>query len=155
MKLPKTGVFTALLTFCCLLSFAQTSTPPLKEPDYNKPKIFSDLPDRLRLQLANAEALLNLRVGAQVSTQLATGFTLVGTVISVSNAADASVKTVVVKSSARQGAVLTFSRIKKGDGTYTYIGRMLSVNVGDALEIVREGTEYIIRKKGLYDFIAE
>lgn len=154
MKFLKTGAMAALLSVCCLEALAQT-TPPLNEPDYNKPKIFSDLPERLNLRTANAEALLSLPVGAQINVQLATGFTLAGTVTSVSNPADATVKSVVIKSTNRQGAAFTFTRISKADGSYTYAGRMLSNSAGDALEISKDDSGYFIRKKALYDFIAE
>jgi hypothetical protein len=109
----------------------------------------------MNLRLADMESLLNLPVGAQVNSQVAIGFSLVGTVVSKSDAKDALVKSVVIKSLTRQGATLTFTRITKEDGSYSYIGRMISKGSGDALEIAKEGTEYIIRKKGTYDLINE
>lgn len=145
----------ALLTLCYLHSSAQGSTLPTNEPDYNKPKLFSDLPAKMNLRLADMESLLNLPVGAQVNSQVASGFSLVGTVVSKSDAKDALVKSVVIKSHTRQGATLTFTRITKEDGSYSFIGRMISKGSGDALEIAKEGTEYIIRKKGTYDLINE
>jgi hypothetical protein len=155
MKFQRTSAFVALLTLCYWHSSAQVSTPPVNEPNYNKPKIFTDLPDNLTINLSRLEALLQLPVGSPVNTIIATGFGLQGTVISKSNPSDASVRSVVIKSGSRQQATLTFTRITKQDGSITYIGRMLSKDAGDALEIVNEGDHYVIRKRGLYDMINE
>lgn len=155
MKFLKTCAVVALLLVSYFQSAAQGSTPPVNEPDYNKPKLFSDLPAELPLRLSDMEALLNLAEGAQVNVTIATGFTLVGTVVSKSNPADAFVKTIVIKSLTRQGASFTFTRIKNEDGSFSYTGRMMSNGAGDALVIVKEGANYIIRKKGYYDLINE
>lgn len=155
MKLLKTGALLALLTACYLSAPAQGLALPANEPDRNKPKIFADLPERLNLNLADLEALLNLPVGSPVHAVVAPGFTLRGTVISKSNPADASVKSVVVSSLARGNATLTFTRTTAKDGTVKYLGRMLSKSASDALEIVKEGADYVIRKKGYYDLINE
>lgn len=155
MKLLKTTATLALLTACYLYAPAQGTPLPVNEPDYNKPKIFTDLPERLNLKLANLEAALDLPVGASVNTAIANGFTLNGTVVSKSNPADPSVKSIVIKSSTRKEATFTFTRITRQDGSTSYLGRMVSKGAGDALEIVKEGTSYIIRKKAYHDIINE
>ena len=155
MKSLKTGAFAALLTVCYLQSPAQGSVPPVNEPDHNKPKIFADLPDHLALRVTDLEALLNLPEGTNVNTNLAPGFLLNGIVISKSNPADVSSKSVVIKTMSRQGATLTFTRITNVDGSFSYTGRMMSKNASDAFVIVKEGTNYIIRKKGYYDIVNE
>jgi len=152
--LKKSAVVAALLAVSFLQSSAQDSNVKLNEPNYNKAKLFSDLPDKLNLELTNLETLLDLSVGTQVSAIVATGFPLKGIVVSRSKA-DAFVKTVVIKSHSRQGATFTFSRITKNDGSFFYTGRIMSKDSGDALEIVKEGTVYVMRKKGLYDLINE
>ena len=154
MKRIKPGAMLALLTAFSLYASAQVS-PPVNEPNYNKPKVFTDLPEKQPIQISAVESLLNLSVGASVNTTIANGLVLNGTVISKSNPADASVKSVVVKTTSRQQATLTFSRITKQDGSISYIGRMVSKEAGDALEIAKEGTNYVIRKKGYYDMINE
>ena len=155
MKFLKNSVVLTALTLCYLHSPAQNPAVPLNEPNYNKPKLFSDLPERLNLSLTELESLLDLSVGAQVKTIVAPGLPLAGTVVSKSNPSDASVKTIVIRISTRQGATFTFSRIKKQDGTFSYTGRMMGKGAGDALEIVKEGAGYIIRKKGFYDLVNE
>lgn len=155
MKRQKTNALLALLTVCYLHSTAQTTVPPLNQPDYNKPKIFTDLPDKLDLRVTDMEALLNLPVGTQVNATVATGFSLSGTVVSKSNPAEQSVKTVVIKSALRKNALLTFSRVKKDDGSFFYVGRMISRDAGDAFEIAKEGNTYVLRKKSYYDLLNE
>ncbi len=152
--LKKSAVIAALLAVSYLQSSAQNSTVKLNEPNYNKTTLFSDLPDKLNLQLTHLESLLNFSVGTQVNATIATGFQLIGTVVSKSKP-DAFVNTVVIKSLTRKGATVTFSRITKEDGSFSYIGRIMSKDAGDAFEIGKEGTGYVIRKKGLYDLINE
>jgi hypothetical protein len=153
--LKKTAVTAMLLAASYQQSVAQSSMVPLNEPNYNKPRLFSDLPEQLNLRLADMEALLNLSVGAQVTATVANGFQLTGTVVSKSAPGNAFVETVVIKSLNRPGATFTFSRITKQDRSFLYTGRMMSKDAGDALEIVKEGSGYVIRKKGLYDLISE
>ncbi|HVF98036.1 MAG TPA: hypothetical protein VM871_11970 [Flavisolibacter sp.] len=155
MKFAKTCAFIALLTLGCLPVFAQTNMPPINEPDYNKPKIFADLPERLTLRLPELEALLSLPVGAQVNATVATGFLLAGTVVSKSAQANASSQSIIIKSSSRGGAVFTFTRRQATGGTFSYIGRMLGKGASDALEIVKENATYVLRKKSYYDLMNE
>ena len=151
----KTQTLFALLCVACLHASAQSSKPPVNEPDYNKRKVFADLPDRMNFRIADAEALLDLAEGTTVNAMVANGFVLKGTVISKSNPADSSVRSIVLKSTNRQGLTFTFSRIKKADGSLAYRGRLLGKNAGDALEIVKDGGAYVMQKKGYYELINE
>jgi hypothetical protein len=155
MKMRRTAACIALLTACYLQSPAQVKAPPINEPNYNKAKIFGDIPDKTDLNLTNLEGLLKFPVGEPVNTLIANGFRFIGTVTSKSNPADRNVKSVVIKSTTRQRATLTFSKITNQDGTVRYTGRILSRDAGDALEIVKEGDRYVILKKGFYDMINE
>jgi hypothetical protein len=155
MKFLKMGALAALLGVSYLHASAQNFSVPVNEPNYNKPRLFADLPNQLNLRLADMETLLNLSVGTQVAATIATGFPLTGIVVSKSAPGNASVKTIVIKSLNRQGATFTFSRVNKEDGGFLYIGRMMSKDAADAFEIIKEGGSYVIRKKGLYDLINE
>ncbi len=154
MKILKTATAVALLFVLCKPANAQNA-PPLNQPDYNKPKLFADLPDKLSLHLSDMEALLSLSVGASVNTVIANGLPLIGTVVSKSGDAITSLSSVVIKSTTRQGAIVTFTRIRKEDGTVLYSGRIISQKAGDTFEIVKEANAYVLRKKGLYDLINE
>lgn len=155
MKLLKNSALFALLTLCYLSSSAQNSPVPINEPNYNKPKAFADLPERFTASLSALSALLDLPIGSKVNSNIAAGFILKGTVVSKSNMTSTSVRSVVIKTTTRQQATLTFSKITKQDGSVSYIGRMMSNEAGDALEIIKDGTDYVFRKKGFYDLINE
>lgn len=154
MKKQKSCAVLALLTLCFVQASAQE--PILRQNNFrnDKTKIFADLPEKMPLRIADAEGLLDLPVGTRVNATLATGFPVVGAVVSKSNPADPRVKSVVIRTS-RQGAVFTFTRITAANGTMSYIGRMLDKSGGDALEIAKEGQGYVIRKKGINELVNE
>ena len=62
-----------LLLASALFSFAQDKTVPLNEPNYNKKKVFTDLPDKAQMRMADVERLLTLPVGAPVNTIIIKG----------------------------------------------------------------------------------
>lgn len=154
MKILKTGTLVVLLTVGCLQSFAQVQVIN-SEPNYNKPKLFSDLPQKMDLNVSDMEALFAVRVGNTIKVMATADFPVFGTVVSKSDERDVSVKTTVIRLSNRLGATFTFSRITKEDGSYVYRGRIMSINNGDAFEIINENGQYILLKKDLYDLISE
>ena len=154
MKVLKTSLIGVLFCVCYSGAFAQDKLP-LNEPDYNKPHLFSDLPKKMKLRISDMEGLLDLPVGASVKTFLSDHFNFHGTVVSKSDAGSTTVKSVVIKSTNRKGATLSFTRVTNPDGTIKYLGRVMSFKNGDAYEIVQEGDEYIFQKKNLYDIINE
>ena len=149
LKIIATGVF---LSVCVAQSFAQEKLP-LNEPDYNKPKLFSDLPKKMNLRVADMDLLFRFSIGDAIRVKATENFSLEGTVVSKSE--EASVRSVVIRSSNRQGAIFTFTKTTAADGSVNYLGRMLNRNNGDAFEIVKENGQYVLLKKNLYDLIAE
>jgi hypothetical protein len=154
MKILKTSVICALLCACYFTSSAQEELP-INEPNYSKPHLFPDLPQKMKLRISNLENLLELPVGAAVQTFVADNFNFLGTVVSRSDAAIANVQSVVIKCINRKGATLTFTKTVGTDGTIKYLGRIMSLKNGDAFEIVKENDEYILQKKTLYEIINE
>lgn len=155
MKLRRTISLLVLMVFILLQTSAQEATPPLNTPNYSKAKLFADLPDRMPLHIASFENLLDQPVGSQVRATISKDLFIVGSIVSRSNDSDPNVKSVVIKATNRQGSTFTFTRIKAPNGTYSYKGRMLSKSGGDALEIAKDGDEYVLHKKGLYDMMNE
>jgi len=135
--------------------YAQNETLPVNVPDYNKPKLFSDLPDKFPVDVKTLEPLFDVEEGKLVNIRLTGPFNYHGTVVSRSNTQNLSVRSVVIKSINRQGAVLTFTRTQNTDGTYSYIGRILSHKHSDAFEIEEEKGQYLLVKKHLYDIFNE
>jgi len=147
-----------LCCICCVLcSSAQTNRTstkvPINEPDYNKPKLFADLPDRLEFNPDNLSNLFTLQVGQSISVPLSADFNFSGQVVSISD--DPKSVSVVVRSTNRVGARLVFTKVTQADNTIKYIGRIISLQHGDSYEIVSENNQYYFKKKGLYDLISE
>ena len=155
MKNHKTVALLACFVFCLLHAAAQPPTALLRSPDYNKPKRFADLPEKQFLKVKELESLFSLSAGAPVTLFMTKQLLLQGTVVSVSPPTEKMVKSVVVRSANRSGTAFTFTRITESDGRFTYSGRMLGRETGDALEITKEGENYVLRKRGLYDMISE
>ena len=150
MKKLKT-VLSGVFLVACFSSAAQEKT--LNEPDYNKPKLFADLPQRMLLKVSAMEPLFGAAIGDVISVKATENFSLEGAVVSKSE--DATVKSVVVRCSNRPGAIFTFTRTMNADGSTKFIGRMLNRNNGDAFEVAMENGQYVLLKKDLYDLIAE
>src|ERR1700716_1149585 len=135
-----------VLAVCVLLStvssFAQNDKAPINEPDYNKPKLFSDLPQKVSINPANYSFLLQYQVGQSVSIPVFGGINFQGVVVSTSDASDLNIKTVVIKLINRQDARLTFTQLKNADNSVKYIGRIISLKHGDSFEIAYENGQY-------------
>lgn len=153
MKTLKTFAVGVVITLCYLQGAAQKASVPLNEPDYNKPKLFADLPQRMNLKVKEMASLFNLPVGTVINAEATEHFRLKGTI--VSKAEDATVKSVVIRSTNKQGAIFTFTKVVNADGSSHYMGRMISRQHGDAFEIVRENGQYVLNKIGLYDMLNE
>ena len=153
MKKLTNCVCIALFLMCCIAGNAQDNSIPLNDPDLKKPKLFKDLPSKMNLKVTEMESLFRLKMGALISFHVTDEMLLEGTV--VSKAEDDQVKSVVIRSSNRPGAIFTFTKTKGRDGKDEYVGRMLSRHNGDAYEIVKENGQYVLIKKDLYDLINE
>lgn len=153
MKKLKASALGVLLAVCFLHSEAQDQKIPLNEPDHNKPKLFNHLPQKMTLKLSEVESVFNYAVGAVVNVKITDNLLFQGTVVSKSE--DATVKSIVVRSANLQGVAFTFSKTTKEDGSFNYVGRIMSRNSGDAYEVKTENGQYILQKKNLYDLIAE
>lgn len=157
MKILKTGAICVLTCLCYVHSAAQQNQQPAvtEKSDYVKPRIFADLPSKLQLNVQMLENMLNDEVGTRVNFALGQGFQFQGLVVSKSDATDKHTRTVVVKATNRQGVALTFTRNTNTDGTYSYLGRMLSFKHGDAFEITEEGGQLLMVKKEQHHLLEE
>jgi hypothetical protein len=154
MKILKSGTLCVLLIACALGSMAQ-KTLPVSEPDYNKPRLFADLPQKFALNIKAFELLLDLPEGKTINVPLTDRLRYQGAIVSKSDPADTQVQSVVIKSTNRLGSTFTFTRIRKEDGSYVYKGRLLSYKHSDAYEIQQENGQYILNKHHLYDLYSE
>ncbi|MCW3073253.1 MAG: hypothetical protein JWP69_322 [Flaviaesturariibacter sp.] len=154
MKNLPTGILCIVFSFLCFFASAQKEDL-INEPDYNKPKLFADLPQKFDVNIPALETLLDLPEGQPVNIPLTQNKRYQGVVVSKSNPADPSVKSIVINSTNKQGATFTFTRIRNEDGSFEYIGRIISYKNSDAFELVKEGASYRLVKRHLYDLFNE
>jgi len=147
---------TVCISFCSLATAAQalpTKKLPLNEPDYTKPKLFADLPDRIDFNPNDLLKLFELQAGQSVSVKFDSSFIFAGDLVSKSH--DNRSSSVVLRSTNRPGARLVFTRIKGENNSVRYLGRIISFKHGDCYEIVSENDHYYFKKKSIYDVISE
>jgi hypothetical protein len=152
MKILSTAVLCGCIILCSLSVSAQNDVP-INQPDLNKPKLFSDLPDRITFNPSQLVNLFNLQLGETATIPLTDNFSFIGTVVSTANNSNAV--SVVIRSTNRPGARLTFTQVTNDDNTIKYIGRIMSLQHGDTYEIIVENNHYYFQKKGLYDLVNE
>lgn len=152
MKILSTAVLSVCVALCTLSASAQKDVP-INQPDMNKPRLFNDLPERIDFNPANLENLFELHVGQTATIPLTTSFNFIGTVVSTANNQNAV--SVVIRSTNRLGARLTFTKVINEDKSVKYIGRIISLQHGDTFEIVADNDHYYFQKKGLYDLVNE
>ncbi len=153
MKNLVKGFICLFLFFSCLQSNAQK--PPVREPDMNRPSLFQNLPTKISCRINDLSALLQSEIGKTVSFLLVDNLNFQGVVSSVASKFDNTLYSVVIRSTNFPGAALSFSRITKEDGTFSYVGRIISFQHGDAYEINLENGQYYFVKKGFYDLVNE
>ena len=145
-----------LILFCGLNSAAQNAQhkiDPVNEPDYNKPKLFADLPDRIDFDPSQFSNLFATSVGQSINITIAPGFNFSGQVVSKSNASTS--ESVVIRSTNRLGARLVFTKLTDANNSIKYIGRIISLKHGDSYEIASENNQYYFKKKGVYELMTE
>src|SRR6187399_1507697 len=152
MKNLVKGIICLSLFVICQLSNAQT--PPVREPDMNRPSLFQNLPNKISCRINDLSALLESETGKPVSFSLVDNLKFQGVVSSVAKF-DNSLNSVVIRSTNFPGAALSFSKITKEDGTFSYVGLIISFQHGDAYEINLENGQYYFVKKGFYDLVNE
>ena len=128
---------------------------PVREPDMNRPTLFQNLPSKISCRINDLSALLQSEIGKSVSFSLVDNLSFLGVISSVASKSDNTLNSVVVRSTNFPGAALSFSRVTKEDGTYSFVGRIISFQHGDAYEINLENGQYYFVKKGFYDLVNE
>ena len=121
----------------------------------SRPSLFQNLPSKISCRINDLSALLESQIGKPVSFSLADNLSFQGVVSSVASKFDNTLNSVVIRSINFPGAALSFSRISKEDGTFSYVGRIISFQHSDAYEINLENGQYYFVKKGFYDLVNE
>ncbi|HEV7781299.1 MAG TPA: hypothetical protein VGO58_08530 [Chitinophagaceae bacterium] len=152
----KNKFFLLGLSMCLLktISFAQNDF--IKEPDPQRPLLFSDMPPVLTVQVSELQKIMILSPGSAASILTGQPFSFNGVVRSVTSQNDNKLLTVILKLTGRNGGNLTLSAITADDGTITYTAKVLSFQHGDCYVLKRNGDhDYSFIKKNFYEIVGE
>lgn len=158
MKNLRTTVICVFITVCSFYSAAQDPKVIINEPNYNKPRLFDNLPEVIPVSIDNLNGLINTKAGIRINTSFSTDTKTVpfeGNVVSSVSKYEDKVQTVVIKSTNYNGATLYISRVITGDGTIKYNGRLMSFQHGDLYVLQQKDAGFVLVKKNYYDVINE
>lgn len=141
--------------FFLVLSAQDAKTLPVREPDLTRPSLFQQLPSRIACSVTTLESLVQSGQDQRVARNLGAGMDFRGVVTSTSPSGDSTMRTVAIRSTNFNGALLHIARITAADGSVRYTGRIISLQHQDAYELVQEKNEFFFIKKGFYDLINE
>jgi hypothetical protein len=156
MKNLRTTVLCACITLISLCAAAQ-KTIPVNEPDYNKPKLFANLPDNINVNIGNLNNLLSAAVGSSISVDLGKdgSFVFRGEVVSSAIKFENTMQSIVIRSTNYPGAFLTFTRTNNADRSQAFTARIISRQNGDLYELKGNAGQYLFVKKNFYDLVNE
>ena len=155
MKNLRTSFMCVCMIAYSVCSFGQSGDAPLNEPNPNKPRLFTSLPEQINVDVAVFGQLLNTTVGTSVNIPVSAAFRFQGHVVSAVSKYGNSIRSVVVRSINYTGASLTISRITDGDGLVSYTGRIISMAHGDLYELKNQNGQYSFVKKTFYELLNE
>lgn len=156
MKNLRTSLLCGIILMNCFCAVAQTA--PVREPDYNRPKLFNAYPDEIPVRTAVLNELIATSYNLNINKQLAVGnssFSFIGKVINQNSRVSDRVQTVIIKSSNFKDATFTLVKVTNNDGTETFSGRIISFTNGDAYTLEKKESGYVLKKKGFYDLVNE
>ncbi|MDX1955039.1 MAG: hypothetical protein SFU20_05860 [Chitinophagaceae bacterium] len=155
MKTLKRGSLLFICVCFVLTLTAQDKPLPVREPDLSKPTLFQELPSRIPCSVSELQSLLQVQQDQRVDRSFGNGFDFRGVVTSKSEPGDSTVRSVAIRSTNFNGALMHIARITEANGSVRYTGRIISLQHQDAYELVQEKNAYYFIKKGFYDLINE
>ena len=154
MKNTSTLVLCAIFSCITILTQAQEKTIPVNEPNYNKPKLFQNLPERIPVDASTLESLFGVDMNRAANITIA-GIHFQGNVSSKTTNDVNQANTVIIGLTNYPGANFTLSKISNPDGTISYTGRIISFQHGDLFELQKQKDNWVLIKKNFYDLINE
>ncbi|HEX4875250.1 MAG TPA: hypothetical protein VFV31_01170 [Chitinophagaceae bacterium] len=147
----------AAMLYVSISAAAQQPNIPLNEPDPNKPLLFSNLPDRIPVNMDNLSRAMDFTVGNTVNLMLsdANQLEIDGIVTSTASKYNNSIQSVVIKSTNYNGAAFTISKITDANGQVSFTGRFISMQHGDLFELISDNSRYVLVKRKFYDLVNE
>lgn len=147
--------FLVLLTLILGQLKAQDPNIPLNEPNYNKPRLFGNLPSRIFISVGQIEQLLHSSNGQTIQVIDSSSNTIIsGKVLSVVGKNNDTIRTVLISCDSFANARLTITRVRfQANNRYT--GHIISFEHGDVYELKLENNQWFFVKKDIYDIISE
>lgn len=133
--------------------------PPVNEPDLSKPRLFTQLPDKIEIELDDLQQLFRLeeKTGKSIEFRFRSknAAPFAGKIVSATTRKNQSGKSILVQPSMFNGATFSLSSSTTPDGTVRYTGRIISFKHGDAYELQEEEGRYYLIKKSFYELVNE
>lgn len=126
MKRYATYALSVLLTFIVTTGFSQNNNP--------KPKQFSNFPEAINCSEPELSKVFNAAPGETISLVFSNNFTFAGNVTS-NMVKYANLQSAVVVSPDYNNTIFNISKITNGDGSVSYIGRIINKNYFDGFEL--------------------
>jgi len=161
MKNLRTSVLCVCVTLYSLCAAAQKNVGvPINEPDYNKPKLFKNLPDNIPVSIDKINSLFSIQPGEPVDATLSeasslSSFQFKGQVISSGTKYNNTMQSIVISSSEYNGARFTITKVIDETGVTAFRGRIVSLQSGDLFELQNINGKYSLIKRNLYDMVSE
>jgi hypothetical protein len=157
MKNQRVALLGVCFTLFSLYSAAQKYPVPVNEPDFNKPKLFQDLPEKISADVNSLTKLFSSVVGSNITTNLAVDgqFVIEGQVISAVSKYENTIQSIIIRATNFNGARLTISRITNTDRSQSFTGRLLSLQHGDLYELKYQDGHFAWIKRKLHELVNE
>lgn len=155
LKLSGPGL---LFLLSCATGFAQNRAT-INEPDYNKPALFANFPDKIPVTIDELKSLFSndaargKAAAVNFADKKLPGFN--GKIVSIASKYNNSIRSVVIRSTSFNGATLTLSSSTTTDGAARYTGRIISFQHGDLFVLQKENEQYFLIKKKYHELINE
>ena len=155
LKLSGPGL---LFLICCATGFAQEKATA-NEPDFTKPALFANFPDKIPVTIDELKSLFSNDAGKGKDAAISfadrklPGFN--GQLVSRASKYNNSIRSVIIRSDHFNGATLTLSSSTTTDGAARYTGRIISFQHGDLFVLQKENEQYFLIKKKFHEVINE
>jgi hypothetical protein len=134
-----------------------TEVVPVNEPNYNKPKLFTNLPDQIPVNLTTFDNLFNNNIGTSVDANFsdAAAFRITGQLVASVSKFQNSLLNIAVRSSNYNGAILSASKYTDKNGQVHYTARLFSKQHGDGYVLTEENGRLLFVKKDYNEIVME
>ena len=129
------------------------SAPPLNQRPAEKATLFNQLPEKNYCSATALQHIFSDSVNSTIAVTLSTSLKVEGIVLA-KVAVTPDQLSINIRCTNYQDALLNVSRITEADGSFNYIGRIVSPRHGDVLLLWQENGQYFfIRQKQLLTMV--